>query len=143
MGHEHQSILLLLFLLVSSRIVVLEAGLCPLGRFNVTIFNNLPPEIGGSGDNIVVTWCKSGDRDIGDRYLDSGDYFSFDFCKHVFPNIVYFCHFYWGKKDKAIEVFRQKFITYDHQFVWRVKTDGFYMSHNPLWDDSEKKFGWD
>ncbi|CAA0806417.1 Plant self-incompatibility protein S1 family [Striga hermonthica] len=55
--------------------------------------------------------CASKDHKIGYHNLswsDSGDYFSWDFCDSIWGNTLYFCRFWWGNKQVALEVFNRK-----------------------------------
>ncbi|XP_058201913.1 S-protein homolog 2-like [Rhododendron vialii] len=78
--------------------------------------------------------CQSGDDDLGNQTLSTGQYYSF----HFYPlyNTVFFCHFYWNSNDKSFDVYNHRLArTCEHGLVhldcfWRVEPDGFYLSNN-------------
>lgn len=59
---------------------------------------------------------------------------------NTFCTPLYFCHFWWGSKDKSFEIFNdhmffsyQEYKKADKYCYWLVKTEGFYFTgvHNP------------
>lgn len=79
--------------------------------------------------------CQSADDDLGNRTLSTGAEFKWNFRLNFFETTLFFCHFYWGSKDKS-------FVTYDknidlkycretsdqYNCYWEARPDGFYVS---------------
>ncbi|EPS72822.1 hypothetical protein M569_01930, partial [Genlisea aurea] len=77
----------------------------------------------------VKVHCFSGDDDFGDHMLYGKQYFKFSFCPNYFPTTEFFCHLWWGNKEKGFVAFKQKtFKNYDST-IWLAKDDGIYMTH--------------
>ncbi|KAK6790178.1 hypothetical protein RDI58_013978 [Solanum bulbocastanum] len=86
-------------------------------------------------NDIPLTFhCASKDDDLGYHHPKVGDDFHFHFYPKLFGHTLFFCHFWWGKKDAAFDVYTyelgincswgQSAIEYCY---WKVQEDGFYM----------------
>ncbi|KAL3649949.1 hypothetical protein CASFOL_006352 [Castilleja foliolosa] len=83
--------------------------------------------------------CASGDRELGFHTLAVNEQFQWDLCARA--RTKYFCHFWWGSKQKAFDVFTAGFFYYK-KYVWAAKEDGIYSTHEDF-DPLTKKFNWD
>ncbi|KAM3356797.1 hypothetical protein P3S68_023511 [Capsicum galapagoense] len=97
----------------------------------------------------LIFHCASGDNDLGwHRPGYKGSDFQFSFKQNFFIETVFFCHFWWGKKDVAFEVYRNTGACghEDHTgtCLWLVKEDGFYFANRTSAPPSFliRKFGW-
>ncbi|CAN4095886.1 unnamed protein product [Withania somnifera] len=90
--------------------------------------------------------CASKDDDLGWHYPKVGDDFYFHFLPSIFGNTLYFCHFWWGYKQAAFDVYTNSLgancsngypINY---CIWKFQEDGFYMG--PQLDQLKKKHDW-
>lgn len=102
-------------------------------------------------DPQLIFRCKSHKDDLGTHHPKFNDDFHFSFKKDFFFETVFFCHFWWGKKNISFEVYREtgacghetggsnKGICY-----WLVKEDGFYfaINDNPPPSSFVRQFGW-
>lgn len=94
----------------------------------------------------VDVHCASGDDDIGYHNLQPNQFIHWSFRENFWGTTLFFCHFWWGSKDRAFDVYpvpddiaeSQKYIT-----VWVVKKDGFYVGHDQVPPDSLRKiYSW-
>uniref|UniRef100_M1DEZ0 S-protein homolog n=2 Tax=Solanum TaxID=4107 RepID=M1DEZ0_SOLTU len=93
--------------------------------------------------------CASRDDDLGWHYPHLGSDFTFSFRPSVFSETVFFCHFFWGSKDSAFEVYRDSGACGKEGIdtgtcYWLVKEDGFYFANctSPSQDFLTRKSGW-
>lgn len=118
---------------------LLEAKYCFFTReYIVYIFDELPP-----GSGALRLHCASGDDDLGFHTLYSSQDFSWKFCEGFLKNTLFFCHFWWGSKNLAFEVFNLK--RYEERpdglMIWSARKDGIYLQ--PKKDGSlEKMYSW-
>lgn len=100
-------------------------------KYAVYIINNLPNDT-----EPLIVHCKSGDDDLGQRVLHKNEEFSFSFRRKVLiGSTLYFCHFWWDKKDKSFDVFNNHIAEKDcgkvnsdlNECYWKVQEDGFYF----------------
>ncbi|KAG5560508.1 hypothetical protein RHGRI_003727 [Rhododendron griersonianum] len=106
--------------------------LCEEG--DVKIFFKTTVHITSGVEGELRFHCKSKDDDLGNHMLSTGGYYDF----HFHPNwcTLFFCHFYWNSRDKAIDVYSQHLAgTCEHSLVhydcfWRVTPNGFYLSND-------------
>jgi len=82
--------------------------------------------------------CASGDDDLGYHYPAIGSDLNWSFCAS--PTTLFFCHFWWNRKDLVFDVFDQmtgcvtdkKFGSVPDYVVnchWQVKADGIYLGY--------------
>ncbi|KAI8560829.1 hypothetical protein RHMOL_Rhmol04G0286500 [Rhododendron molle] len=85
--------------------------------------------------NELLLRCQSADDDLGNHTLSTGEEFKWNFHPNFFGTTLFFCHFYWGSKDKSV-------VTYDNNIDWKychetsnyyncyweARPDGFYAS---------------
>ncbi|KAF3621051.1 putative DNA-directed RNA polymerases II and IV subunit 5A-like [Capsicum annuum] len=104
-------------------------------------------------NNISIKFhCASKDNDLGWHYPKVGDDFNFHFHPKDFwwIHTLFFCHFWWGKKEAVFDVYNRHLarshcsaqrkgalITFCY---WKVQEDGFYMG--PSLDQLEKIHDW-
>lgn len=95
----------------------------------VHIYDELP-------DPPLQVHCKSKDDDLHMRTLRTGQSFMWSFHMNFWFSTVFYCHFYWGDKDKSFDVFDYKFenicSTSRRKVVkcmWVVRPDGFFLSN--------------
>ncbi|CAA0825322.1 Plant self-incompatibility protein S1 family [Striga hermonthica] len=129
---------LLLSLLLHANYLQAHSCFLPTLRYHVYVYNNLSP----SKEQLRVH-CASQDDDLGYHNLTSNQNFHFTFCDNRFTTL-FFCHLWWGKKNKSFEVFNtlwKKPPTHHSAYV--AKNDGIYLSYNVPPQKLEKKFDWE
>nr|XP_009781781.1 PREDICTED: uncharacterized protein LOC104230618 [Nicotiana sylvestris] len=107
-------------------------------KFHVQVVNSLP-----INSPILRVHCASKNDDIGYHDLVKDGQIEWSFREQVLSNTLYFCHFWWGSKDKAFEVFNAlhgciKDSQLDGQTRlcrWSVTDTGFFLE-----DDKRKKY---
>ncbi|KAI3470478.1 hypothetical protein Pfo_027141 [Paulownia fortunei] len=117
---------------------------CFLGKFfsyNIHVVNNLPPNIGP-----LLVHCASKNNDLGYHTLTSNQDFHFHFCSKPLSTL-FFCHLWWGKKNKAFDVYNAKWkiniCKQNHQCYWAAKTDGIYFSDSYPPQKLTKGYNWE
>ncbi|KAF3625107.1 putative F-box/kelch-repeat protein-like [Capsicum annuum] len=98
----------------------------------------------------LIFRCASGDDDLGWHFPTyQGSDFQFSFKLNFFVETIFFCHFWWGKKDVSFEVYRNSGACGSeiHTGIcyWLVKEDGFYLANqtSPPPSFLVRKFGWE
>ncbi|XP_052180221.1 S-protein homolog 4-like [Diospyros lotus] len=94
-------------------------------RSAVHVVNNLP-------DPMRVR-CQSKDDDLGLQTLQPRQDLTWRFVPNVFiDNTLFYCHFYWGSKDKFFDVYNHDMGSHcsilhskDKSCYWSVRSDGF------------------
>lgn len=77
--------------------------------------------------------CASKDDELGYHKPKVGDDFHWRFRINAIESTLFFCHFWWGKKQRAFEVFNRHLVKYcsgdfpTHFCYWKVQADGFYL----------------
>lgn len=96
----------------------------------VEIINALP-----DNTNPLKLRCQSADNDLGYHTLLVNQNFSWSFHDAILGDTLYFCHFYWGEKERSMVVYdKVKMGRYclnhktDNCF-WQVRADGFYFNN--------------
>lgn len=100
----------------------------------VHITNELP-----SNTQKLTIRCQSKEKDLGYHVLLVGQDYYWGFHRNLTGSTLYFCHFWWNKKDKVITVY-DRYSDGRHSF-WTVKADGFYFSTRKA-DDPYLRFEW-
>lgn len=80
--------------------------------------------------------CQSKNDDLGLRTLYQGQSFNWFFNPRGFiDNTLFFCHFYWGSKQKIFNVYDKNIEkdycdhVYDKTYCyWEARPDGFYVN---------------
>ncbi|KAK9741167.1 hypothetical protein RND81_03G086600 [Saponaria officinalis] len=85
----------------------------------------------------VIYRCQSGRSDTGVNELKSGQTLDYSFETYFLEPALYFCHFYFERKDRVLDVyavdmedgcsldrFRDRCI--NHHIEWVIREDGFY-----------------
>ncbi|KAK4356839.1 hypothetical protein RND71_022449 [Anisodus tanguticus] len=98
----------------------------------VHILNNLP-----ENSPQLQLHCASKDNDFGNAYPPLRTDYKWEFCGWY--RTLYFCHFWWGDKDTAFDVFNEmNYCVHDgysfipqgtKRCIWNVKADGIYMGY--------------
>ncbi|KAK4354881.1 hypothetical protein RND71_027075 [Anisodus tanguticus] len=102
-------------------------------KYYIQVANNLPP------GSILKVHCASKQTDIGFHDIVQNDQIAWSFRETIFTDTLFFCHFWWGQKDKAFEVFNtytgciknSPLDAHTHICKWIVKADGFYLQGDP------------
>ncbi|KAK4477132.1 hypothetical protein RD792_016343 [Penstemon davidsonii] len=112
----------------------------PLYHYRVHLVNSLAPN---TKPSIVTVHCASGNDDLGNHTLALNQEFSFDFCSIPFKTL-FFCHFWWGNKNKAFDAFDDKRPCGERNCYWFAKNDGIWLSEHsdPNWA-LRKLFDWE
>ncbi|KAI3469982.1 hypothetical protein Pfo_026645 [Paulownia fortunei] len=99
-----------------------------LGKHNINIYSDLP-----KNSSSLILHCASKDDDIGKHILYPGQVFSWHFRNNFFATTLFFCHFWWGSKQKSIVVFKGNWDrdNYYHTYSYSVNSDGIYLSNDP------------
>lgn len=129
----------LLFLLVETLFLLDFVNGCFLTKkHSVYVVNNLPPNSAP-----LKIHCASKNDDIGNHVLYANQDFYWDFCENFFPGTLFFCHFWWGSKEKAFEAYNQgKYGSTAHQYWWIAKSDGIYFSNQTQLPSLNKIYDW-
>jgi len=115
-------------------------------KYEVHIFSWLP-----DNTDLLEFRCQSKDDDLGYHKLHVGEGYYWKFKDNFFGNTLFFCHFYWQKKEKVFDVFNKdiecNIVAFGttHKCYWLVKADGFYLSNykaNPTSPDWKKLESW-
>ncbi|KAL7109377.1 hypothetical protein ACP275_06G171600 [Erythranthe tilingii] len=120
-----------------------QAYACFWGKkvsYTVHVVNNLPPNT----DQLVVH-CASKNDELGYYNLTTKHDFHFHFCKKP-KATLFFCHLWWGNKNKAFEVFNARWdpdICVDHTCYWEAQGDGIYFSGTWPPGDLAKAYNWE
>uniref|UniRef100_A0A3Q7GPG1 S-protein homolog n=1 Tax=Solanum lycopersicum TaxID=4081 RepID=A0A3Q7GPG1_SOLLC len=111
-------------------------------RIEVHVVDALP-----NNDIPLSLHCASKDDDLGYHYPKVGDDFHFHFYPKLFGHTLFFCHFWWGKKDAAFDVYTYELspnCSWDDRSIsycyWKVQEDGFYMG--PSLNEVKKMHDW-
>ncbi|KAI3443349.1 hypothetical protein Pfo_000014 [Paulownia fortunei] len=107
--------------------------------YQVEIVNRLP-----NGNSRLVLHCASGNDDFGNRTIFLGQDFKWHFCENFFRNTLFFCHLWWGSKNRAFEVFNSDWATTDCESglcFWAAQSDGIYYQDGAL-TKLVKKYDW-
>ncbi|GFP88795.1 hypothetical protein PHJA_001023200 [Phtheirospermum japonicum] len=84
--------------------------------------------------------CASGNDELGYHNLLFNQQFSWRFCNA--PRTLFFCHLWWGPKQKSFDVFVSKFpLTPYSDYYWFARSDGIYLSIDNK--SFTKKFDWE
>lgn len=91
----------------------------------------------------LVLHCASRDDELGTRTLDVGMWFDWEFCENFFPNTLYFCHLWWGPRDRAFNVFISKHSNAckSYECIWIANSDGIYYQDGAS-GELKKKYDW-
>ena len=88
--------------------------------------------------------CQSKYDDLENRTLPVGREYYWSFNPNFFTvNILFFCHFWWGTKNIAFDVYNER--KYDcESCFWAVKIDGFYFNNanRSFLTNWERKYVW-
>lgn len=117
-----------------------EEGVCFLSkRYQVHVVNNLPGDIPP-----LTIHCASKDNNLGFHQLPLNYDFHWSFCENVEEVTLFFCHFWWGQKNIAFDVFSNVFSLSDckNACYWSVQSDGFYFSGHYPPQNFVKKYVW-
>ncbi|KAL7104536.1 hypothetical protein ACP275_08G251500 [Erythranthe tilingii] len=126
-----------LFLVVFNLFIFKSFSFCPviIPVYQVHVVNNLP-----SKSAPLKIHCASKDTDFGFHTLLPNEEFHWKFCVNFWWTTMYFCHFWWGEKDIAFEVYNYD-LSYNCDYEeeelhgvcrWSVRKDGFYFgTSNP------------
>nr|GLL17486.1 uncharacterized protein LOC109172157 [Ipomoea trifida] len=101
----------------------------------VYIYNQLPQE-----SDIFKLHCFSKDDDLGYHDVSRANSpFMWSFIENYWGTTMFACHFWWGSKDQAFEVYGGAIHPKMDPTKWRkfhaglyyyfVRSDGFYLSH--------------
>lgn len=93
--------------------------------------------------------CASRDDDLGNHTLLYLTNFIWHFRPAVIGSTLFFCHFWWGKKEAVFDVFSEKWSkiceTPDQNLcLWVARIDGIYFTNNLYYEDKDlvKKYTW-
>ncbi|KAL7109688.1 hypothetical protein ACP275_06G190400 [Erythranthe tilingii] len=105
----------------------------------VHIVSNLP-----INSSKLKVHCWSKDDELGYHLLDTAQEFKWSFCGSFWGDTLFACHFWWGSKDRALDVFVQEPIDFGTpSLYWVPQSDGIYFAnayHFP--NDLKKKYDW-
>lgn len=113
-------------------IVIFHLICAASGQITMHVISNVPDKPIGH----LQVHCKSGDDDLKMRTLNDGGEFNWTFLDNIIETTLYFCHFYWGSKDRVFDVFNRKIDHFcspgndNYDCYWVARVDGFYISRN-------------
>lgn len=100
------------------------------GKVGVHIISGVPDH-----PSPLQARCQSKDDDIGMHTLHNGEGFSWRFRPNIIPTTPYFCHFYWGAKDRSFAVYDARISRLCKQddywncdYYWVATPTGFNVS---------------
>ncbi|KAF3623593.1 hypothetical protein FXO38_30668 [Capsicum annuum] len=108
-------------------------------EMQIHIINRLPPN-----SPQLKLHCASKGNDLGERLPAIDEDINWSVCEGFFFNEVYFCKFWWGTKEKGLQVYNDPFYCvedsddYNHvdNCKWEVRKDGFYLQQTNHTDGS-------
>uniref|UniRef100_M1AGG2 S-protein homolog n=1 Tax=Solanum tuberosum TaxID=4113 RepID=M1AGG2_SOLTU len=109
--------------------------------FHVQVVNNIDPT--RFPFNSIKLHCASKDNDMGFHDITPNNQFEWTFKEGYFSNTLFFCHFWWGLKERAFEVFnvfhgciKNAPLNPDTRLCkWTITDIGFFLE-----DDKGKKY---
>ncbi|KAL0414070.1 UNVERIFIED_CONTAM: S-protein5 [Sesamum radiatum] len=121
--------LIFLFLLWVSFVIHEIKASNYLGKHEINIYSDLPQSL--------TIHCASKDDDLGMHNLHAGQVFTWHFRNQFFNRTLFFCHFWWGSKDKGIDVFRGTWDKDDYYYKYSYSANvfGIYLSN----DENDRK----
>ncbi|GFP91821.1 hypothetical protein PHJA_001326100 [Phtheirospermum japonicum] len=73
--------------------------------------------------------CASKNDDLGNHIIYAGREYSWTFCENFLPTTLFFCHLWWGSKQKAFEAFKETWFELKPlNFYWYAYPDGIYFT---------------
>ncbi|KAL8058883.1 hypothetical protein ABFS82_03G049900 [Erythranthe guttata] len=107
-------------------------------KYEVQVVNKLPPR-----DNSLYLHCASGNNEVGRRTIYAGQKFGWKFCENFMSNTLFFCHLWWGSKNRAFNVFKSNHRNDCNKYVciWSARSDGIYYQ-NGYDGKFVKKYDW-
>ncbi|GER27158.1 plant self-incompatibility protein S1 family [Striga asiatica] len=93
--------------------------------YTISIYNNILDK-----PDKISFHCASKDDDLGNHTLIWGFSYDWSFCDNYWKTTMFFCHFYWGSKERAFEVYNYnlgKHMCKSGTCIWTVANDGFYL----------------
>lgn len=81
--------------------------------------------------------CQSGDKDLGNCTVAVDTELSWSFCTSIFGRTLWFCHLYWGSKDKSFDVYNSKLADKGcerHECYWTARATGIYLYNEKFYD---------
>ncbi|XP_073282875.1 S-protein homolog 2-like, partial [Primulina huaijiensis] len=121
MGNSLAKTILFLVLMLASHLPNSEARICVFtDDYTIYVANKLPP----NSDPLQIH-CASKNNDLGFHNLTTNQEFNWSFCTRVFGRTLFFCHFWWGKKDVQFDVFKDSWAKRcsGDQCYWAAKSD--------------------
>nr|GMC49635.1 pumilio homolog 15-like [Ipomoea batatas] len=107
---------------------------------HIYIYNQLPQD-----SDIFKLHCFSKDDDLGYHDISRANSpFTWTFMDNFWGTTMFACHFWWGSKDQAFEVYGGKIRPKidPSKFHYYVRSDGFYLSHVADSDHARKVVDW-
>lgn len=131
--------LVLLFLVVEVSFVQELVGACSFtSRHVIYVRNDLPRD-----SPPLKIHCASKNNDLGNHDLYPNQNFHWKFCANFFPSTLYFCHFWWGSKNKSFDVYKEKLRSRStYKSWWVAKSDGIYFGNQTQPTPLMKKHDW-
>ncbi|KAL6527146.1 hypothetical protein OROGR_016236 [Orobanche gracilis] len=87
----------------------------------VRIINGLP-----ENSPPLKIHCASGDDDLGFHDLGVNQDFKWSFCQNMVTNTLFFCHLWWGSKNRAFVAYDSRCTSICSKCTWTAKSDGIY-----------------
>ncbi|GER56937.1 plant self-incompatibility protein S1 family [Striga asiatica] len=116
---------LVLILLVFISILQTSESRCVFGEVvYVEVTNNLPLK-----SPVLTLHCQSKDDDLGYHNLTTNKDFDWSFCEHALGRTLFFCHLWWGSRQKSFDVYHGKFpIGSQLTNYWSARSEGLFFS---------------
>lgn len=139
MNYKFTKFTFIYFILLIANFQALACWLREVYEFDVYVVNDLP------NGSILRVHCASGDDELGYHNLAVHQNLNFTFCMIPWTTL-FFCHLWWGNKNKAFEVFNAKWVPKiwctHHECYWVAKEDGIYFSGS-YQGELKKKYDWE
>ncbi|KAL7109307.1 hypothetical protein ACP275_06G168200 [Erythranthe tilingii] len=131
--------LFVFFLVITSILQISSAKKCILSNeVRVHVSNDLP-----SNTVPLKLHCASADDDLGNHTLMINQDFSWRFCDGFFWNTLFFCHFWWGPSQIAIDVYSSHWVAQESDDkYWAARSDGIYFSFFSDPKTFTRRFDW-
>ncbi|KAK8548027.1 hypothetical protein V6N12_060954 [Hibiscus sabdariffa] len=94
------------------------------------VLNDLPP-----GTPSLRVRCKSGDRDIGEKWMFPQEDYTWDTKINLFRTTLFSCDVFWEGKQQNFEAFNalrdeHRCRKFHNSCLWSVREDGIYSSND-------------
>ncbi|KAK8992244.1 hypothetical protein V6N11_048333 [Hibiscus sabdariffa] len=112
-------------------------------NYHIHVTNDLSLLNSSAGKPNLFLYCKSKNKDLGDRAMVKGQDYTWDTKINFLWTTLFFCNARWeGHKNITFDAFKakrdeQRCLQYHHSCMWSVREDGIYFNkNNATWYNS-------